>query len=152
MAEETTAARQPGPAQAEFQKIFSQWKTLVGELGALRAKYRTAPKAELPDLKNQWQETVRKGFVLQDKLLSAAENAFAEAPNTDKQVVDLLLEMFNAQMQTDDYENAARLGKLLVENHAGDIKTVCYTGIASFYIGNFDDAEKYFGIAEKDMY
>ncbi len=152
MAKETPAPSRLGPASAEFQRVLDDWKTLVGELGALRAKYRTASKEERPEMEKQWKELLEKGQAMKNQLLQAAEKAFAEAPNADTQVSDLLLDIFNTQMKDDDYENAARVGKLLVDNHAGDVKTACATGVATFCIGDLDAAEKYLGMANKDGY
>ena len=38
VAKAAPAVPKPGPANAEFQKVFEEWKTLVGQLGALRAR------------------------------------------------------------------------------------------------------------------
>jgi cyclophilin family peptidyl-prolyl cis-trans isomerase len=147
---EAPAPPRPGPAGVEFQRVLGEWKTLIGDLGALRAKYRTAKKEDRPEIKEQWQELIEKGRALEPQLVAAAEKAFAEAPNGDQQVTDLLLDIFNTQMQRDDYENAVRIGKLLVGNHVGGAKAAVYTGMAALCIGDFDDAENYLLMAAKE--
>ncbi len=146
------AVPRPGPANAEFQKVFEEWKTLVGQLGALRAKNRTATKEERPDIEKQWNELIAKGNVLKLQLFRAAEKAFAEAPNADKDVTDLLLGIFYDEVGQDDYENAARIGKLLIDNHCGNAQTYSDAGIAAVCAGDFDAAEKYLGMAKKEGY
>jgi len=151
-AKDTPAAPRPGPANAEFQRVFGEWKTFNGQLGALRAKYRTAPKEERPELEKQWNELIEKGKVLQPQFYRAAEKAFAEAPNADKQIIDLLLGIFADGVAWDDFENTARIGKLLVDNHCSTPRIVSDAGIAAVCIGDFDAAEKYLGMANKDGY
>jgi cyclophilin family peptidyl-prolyl cis-trans isomerase len=151
-AKEAPAAPRPGPANAEFQRVFGEWKTLVGQLGALRAKYRTAQKEERPELEKQWNELMEKGKVLQPQFYRAAEKAFAEAPNADKQITDLLLGIFADGVTWDDFENTARIGKLLVDNHCGTPRIASDAGIAAVCMGDFDAAEKYLGMANKDGY
>jgi cyclophilin family peptidyl-prolyl cis-trans isomerase len=151
-AKEAPAAPRPGPANAEFQRVFGEWKTFNGQLGALRAKYRTAPKEERPELEKQWNELLEKGKVLQPQFYRAAEKAFAEAPNADKQIIDLLLGIFADGVAWDDFENTARIGKLLVDNHCSTPRIVSDAGIAAVCIGDFDAAEKYLGMANKDGY
>ena len=146
------AAPKPGPANAEFQKVFEEWKTLVGQLGALRAKNRTAKDEERPEIEKQWNELLEKGKILQPKFFQAAEKAFAEAPNADKDVTDVLLGIFYDEVGQDDFENAARIGKLLIDNHCGNAQIDSDAGIAAVCVGDFDAAEKYLGMAKKDGY
>lgn len=151
-AKDEPAAPRSGPANAEFKRVFEEWKTLVGELGALRAQYRTASKEERLGIKKQWEEQLVKGKQLESRLFQASEKAFTEAPNADKQVTDLLLDIFNAEIAADDFENAARIGKLLVDNRCGDTKTVSNAGVAAVCVGDFEAAEKFLGMANKEGY
>jgi cyclophilin family peptidyl-prolyl cis-trans isomerase len=145
-------APKPGPANAEFQKVFEEWKTLVGQLAALRAKNRTAKNEDRPEIEKQWNELLEKGKILQPKFFQAAEKAFAEAPNADKDVTDVLLGIFYDEVGQDDFENAARIGKLLIDNHCGVAQTYSDAGIAAVCAGDFNAAEKYLGMAKKDGY
>ncbi|MGA2796616.1 MAG: peptidylprolyl isomerase, partial [Thermoguttaceae bacterium] len=145
-------APKPGPAKAEFQKVFEEWKTLVGQVGALKAKNRTATKEERPEIEKQWNELLEKGKILQPQLFQAAEKAFAEAPNADKDVTDLLLAIFYDEVGQDDFENAARIGKLLIDNNCGSAQIDSGAGIAAVCVGDFIAAEKYLGEANKAGY
>jgi cyclophilin family peptidyl-prolyl cis-trans isomerase len=147
-----TAAPKPGPANAEFQKVFEEWKTLVGQLGALRAKNRTAPKEERPEIEKQWNELLEKGKILQPKFFQAAEKAFAEAPNADKDVTDVLLGIYYDEVGQDDFENADRIGKLLIDNRCGNAQIKNAAGVAAVCLGDFNAAGKYLDLAKKDGY
>jgi len=151
-AKDAPAAPRPGPANAEFQRVFGEWKTLDGQLGALRAKYRTAQKEERPDLEKQWNELLEKGKVLRPQFFRAAEKAFAEAPNADKDVTDVLLGIYYDEVGQDDFENAARVGKLLIDNHCGTAQIDNAAGIAAVCVGDFNAADKYLGMAKKEGY
>ena len=120
--------------------------------GTLKAKYRTAQKEEKPELEKQWIELTVKAKVMQPQFFLAAEKAFAEAPNSDKEVTDLLQGIFNSEIATDDFENAARVGQLLVDNHCGGPKNASDTGIAAYCIGDVNAADRYLSLAEKDGY
>jgi hypothetical protein len=137
-AEEAAKAPPSGPANVEFQKVFSEWKTFLGDFGSLMAKYRTAQKEERSEIEKQWKEMREKGNAMKPRLIQAAEKAFAESPNGDKDVTELLQEVFTIQMKSDDFENAARLGKLLADNNAGDLKTVNQTAVAAIYAGDIN--------------
>ena len=155
MAQNQTESPKGGPANAEFQRVFGDWKTVVGELGALKAKYRTASKEERVDIEKKWAEVAQRGKLVQSKLVQATEKAFEEAPKSDKEVkevADLLLGIFNDKMTQDDYENTARMGKLLVDNKCGDLKTVSDTGFSAVCVGDFAAAAKYLGMADAGGY
>ena len=118
----------------------------------MRAKNRTAKNEERPEIEKQWNELLEKGKILQPQFFQAAEKAFAEAPNADKDVTDVLLGIFYDEVGQDDFENAARIGKLLVDNHCGTAQTDSDAGIAAVCVGDFNAADKYLGMAKKDGY
>ena len=55
-------------------------------------------------------------------------------------------------MQRDDYEPAAEIGKLLMENKCPDHRVPNLAGIAAFAVSDFDAAEKYLAAAEEQGY
>jgi cyclophilin family peptidyl-prolyl cis-trans isomerase len=55
-------------------------------------------------------------------------------------------------VQRDDYEPAARIGKLLMDNKCPERRVPNLAGIAAFAVSDFDDAEKYLRQAEKAGY
>jgi cyclophilin family peptidyl-prolyl cis-trans isomerase len=146
------AAPKPGPANAEFKRIFEEWKTLVGQAGALRANNRIAKDSERPELERQWNALLEKINVLKPQFFAAAEKAFIEAPNADKEVTDLLQEIFYTDVMQDDYENAMRIGKLLIDNHCETGQICSDAGIAAVCAGDFATADTYFAMAKKAGY
>jgi cyclophilin family peptidyl-prolyl cis-trans isomerase len=146
---ETAPMPQPGPAAAEYQTVLVQWKALLVELRSLQEKYRTADAAERADLQQQWNKQTEKGNVMEKRLLEAASKAYAEAPNTDKQISDLLYAVLNEDMKTDNYQEALPLAELLVKNKFSK-NVVVTAGMAAYYINDFDKAEQYLQEAKKD--
>lgn len=148
---------EPGPEAVEFQRVFGQWKDMLAELGVLQGKYREADEQQRADIRKQWDQLIEKGDAMQIQLIDAAEKAFAEAPNADKKVTDLLVDVLighvqsrRVQLQTDNYEEALRLGRLLMDNDCRDKRVYNAAGIAAFAAGDFDAAEKYLKLAKQN--
>jgi len=133
---------QGGPAAAEFQEAFAEWKDFLAEARTLQVKYREAKQDERADLKEQWSQLMKRGDALHARFVEAAVKAYAEAPNADKQVTALLLDVLVDYMRTDNYEEAFPLGKLLVTNKCPDKRAYHMAGIAAFAMNDFDAAEK----------
>jgi cyclophilin family peptidyl-prolyl cis-trans isomerase len=143
-------AAKPGPHAAEFQELFTQCKDIVADLAMLREKYRNADKAERAELQKQWNQLIVKGDAVQTKLIEAAEKAFVEAPNADKKVTDLLIDVATAEARADNYEESLRLAELLVKNNCEDKQAENLAGTSAFCVGDFAMAEKYLKAAQSD--
>ena len=63
-----------------------------------------------------------------------------------------LVKLLAQRVQRDDYEPAAEIGKLLMENKCSEKYVPNLAGIAAFAVSDFDAAEKYLGVAEKEGY
>ena len=122
----------------------------MAQFGDLQVKYRNASEAERSEIQTQWKQLVDKGNVMEPKLLAAAEKAFVEAPNANKDVSDLLLQLCVHYVGSDDYENAYRLGKVLVDHQCQDKRTCNLAGLAALAVGNLDDAEAYLKLAKEN--
>jgi cyclophilin family peptidyl-prolyl cis-trans isomerase len=98
-------------------------------------------------------------------LIETAEKAFVEAPNADKSVTDLLVDVLLGhvqtravgpagsrfvQVQTDDYDEAWRLAQVLIDNGCEDKRIYNAAGIAAFALQHFDAAEKYLKLAQEN--
>ena len=155
-AEQPAPPPRPGPKKAEFDRLLAERKDLVAELVILQNEYRKADKKGQAEIRKKWDSLIEKGDALEPKLIAAAEQAFAEAPNADKQVAHLLVDVLIGhvltgplQVQT-DYEAAGRLAKLLIDNGCKDKRIYTPAGIAAFVLQDFDAAEKYLKLAQKN--
>jgi len=145
------AAAKPGPQTQEFQRVFTEWKALLGELAGLQVKYRTADEAKRTEIQVQWNQLVAKGEQLEPKLIETAEKAYAEAPNADKQLTEFLVKMVGSKVNSDDYEPAARIGKLLMANKCDDKRLPALAGVAAFAVSDYAAAEQYLKQAEESQ-
>jgi cyclophilin family peptidyl-prolyl cis-trans isomerase len=139
----------PGSAKEEFQKIHAEYNAALAELRILQTDYRKASREEKPALEKKWKEAYAKGEALQSKYFQAAEKAFVEAPNADKELLKLLWSIFAQEVNQDDYENAARLAKLLIDNGNSSPRGFALAGVAAVAVGDFKSAAAYFDKAQK---
>ncbi len=152
------AADAPAPADKggtkaeEFRRLHSEMNGLLAELAGLQVKYRTADEDKKAEIQQQWKELIDKGDKLEPKLIEAGEKAYAESPNKDNQLTEWLVKLLAHKVQRDEYEQAAEIGKLLMENNCPAKNVPNLAGIAAFAVADFDAAEKYLGQAAKNGY
>ncbi len=151
-ADEASPAPKRGPQAEEFYRLNAEMNTLLGDLASLQLKYRKATEDQRTEIQQQWKAVVAKGDKLEPKLIAAAERAYAEAPNADKQVTDFLVKLLAQKVHRDDYELAAEIGKLLMDHNCPDPRVPNLAGIAAFASADFDAAEKYLTVAEDQDY
>ena len=78
-----------------------------------------------------------------------AEKTYVENP-ADKQIADMIFAAVATFVHNDDYEEALRLGKLLIDNKYSDQHVYNLAGAAAFFTSYYDDAEKYLRIANEN--
>jgi len=146
---------QPGPKRAESSRLLVEWKGLLAELAMLQVDYRKAAEAERAEIQKKWGALIEKGDALEPQLFKAAEAAFIEAPNADTKLTDLLVDGLIGRVQTrpfqvqsDDYEEAQRLAKLLLDHSCQDKRIYNAAGIAAYALDDFDAAEKHLKLAQ----
>jgi len=147
---EAAAAVEPGPKRKEFDRVFSEWKALLGELQELRQQYRTAEPNRRTQIKTRYDQLLEQGERLQPQLIEAAENAFVEAPNRDHELTQFLAQTVVLQLASDDYERALPLAETLIRRKAEAPAMYAFAGLAAFAVGQFDDSQKYFTAAEEN--
>jgi cyclophilin family peptidyl-prolyl cis-trans isomerase len=138
-----------GPATEEFKQLQKEFNAVNAELQILQLEYRKAPKDKRPELEKKWKQKFAEGEKLQAKYFLAAEKAYSEAPATDPKISELMLKIFDFAISRDDFENALRVGKLLIDNGHGKKRGFAMLGVAAVATGDFDAAEKYFAEAKK---
>ena len=151
-ADQPPARGKAGPKTEEFRRLQGEMNSVLGELGGLQYTYRTADEEKRGEIQQQWKELIAKGEKIEPKLLAAAEEAYAEAPTTDLALAQFLVQLIQQWLKSDDYEPAARVGKLLVENKCPVKELQNWAGVAAFAVSDFDTAERYLSQAEKEGY
>jgi cyclophilin family peptidyl-prolyl cis-trans isomerase len=149
--DQLSASGKVGPKGDKFHRLQAEMNGVLGELAGLQLKYRTADEEKQAEIQLQWKDLIAKGEKIEPKLIAAAEEAYAESPN-DLAVAQLLVRLVQQWVEVDDYEPAARIGKLLMENNCPVKELANWVGLAAFAVGDLDAAEQYLGQAEKSGY
>ena len=148
LSQETPAAAAPGVKRAEFDKLFVQWRTVVGEMRDLLGKFDAAEPAGQKEIEARYDELIKQGDAQLQPLIVAAIEAYKEASGKDIDITRFLLGILSWQVNTDDYENAFPLAKMLVDGAVGDKNIYPMAGQSAFGIGEFDLAREYLKIAD----
>jgi len=130
------------PTRAEFDKTYAQYKEIVKQCADMQDRFPVADPSERPAMAKQYDDLVAQGNELRPKLLALAEKTYVENP-ADKQIADMMFAAMATFVRNDDYEEALRLGKLLIDNKYPDQHIYNVAGAAAFFTSDYDAAEKY---------
>ena len=143
------AADEPGPAAAEFERVFAEWTTLLSEMRQLKEDYPTAGTDQKESIKKRFDELVQEADAMQPKLIEATKNAYREAPATNERVSEFLRNVTGWLMQSDDYEAALELAELLIEHETETAKLHELAGVAAASLCRLDLAEEHLKAAQE---
>ena len=121
-----------GPQRQAYDTLLAQWKGLLAELEQLQVKYRTASETEKVDIRKNLDALVTKGDTMEKELIQAAEKAFIEAPNADPKLTEMLLVVASQNVARDNYIEAYRVAKMLIDNKCADKHIYDLAGVAAF--------------------
>ena len=143
------ATGKPGPARAEFEGVFAEWKQILSDLRTVKQKYDSAPKdADIAPFQEQWKALIAKGNAHLVKLREAALNAYIEAPNLEPEITRTLVKMATDAAANDDWAVAAKLSKALLDNGCDEASLNSVAGMAAFGMDDYEAAEQYFQKAD----
>ncbi len=141
--QDSAPAAVQGAKSAEFDKIFTEWKALLEELRNLREEYRAADRSRKGEISKRYTELVAKGETMEPKVVDAAVAAFDEAPQANEEVTNFLFGLAGWEFQRDNYEQALRLSKTLLEKGVDRKELYGWAGSSAFCVGELDLAEEY---------
>ncbi len=148
---ETLSAGKTDSAKAEFDKLYGEWKSILGKLRDMRTEYRKTSAEKRPAMEEQYNALVQQGLELQPRLTSAAEAWFQADPHGAKDAGEYLLGVLFSQCQSDDYEAAFRTAKLLIDHQSEAPIVHGWAGWAAFCAGDFDTAERELKVAQDNQ-
>jgi cyclophilin family peptidyl-prolyl cis-trans isomerase len=128
-------------ASAEYHQLYGQWKDAVADVGRLQAKLAVSTSSELEATRKQFADVTAKAAELTGKLEAAAEKAYL-ADNKNRELGDLLLSMAISNLRRDNYEEAQRLAKLLVDHKYPTNDPLRILATTDFVLMNLDEAGK----------
>jgi cyclophilin family peptidyl-prolyl cis-trans isomerase len=136
-----------GPKAEAFYRINGELNALLAELAQLQIRARTADEEKQAEIQQQWKELVAKGEKIEPRLIKAAEEAYAEAPNADPEITRLLVRQLNEMVARDDFEPAAAIGNMLMKNHCSEKTVAMMAGVAAFAVSDYNNALAYMKVA-----
>jgi cyclophilin family peptidyl-prolyl cis-trans isomerase len=143
------ATKANGPAAAEYQRNFEDWKAVLKDLRALKVKYQSSSLAEQANIQQQWTELIAKGNETVAALEAAGLKAYAEAPNEDPQLTRFLVKLADDAIGRDDYATAKRITDVLIEHNCPEKQIYDSAAIAAYVLNDYENAEKYFKLANE---
>lgn len=146
-AQPAVGATQPPP----FPQVFAQWKDLLAKLRQLQEAYKTAPFEEKKELESQFNKLLAQGKQMAPVLAASAERAYVAAPNQDKQVSDFLFSTLTDKVNTDDYENAERIAKVLIGGNYPNPSVYNLGGVAAYNASDFATARQWLKKADDNV-
>jgi cyclophilin family peptidyl-prolyl cis-trans isomerase len=129
-------------ARQDFDKAYDQYKDVVKQLTDLQNRYPSATPEARPAMEQKFTDLVKEGNRLRPKMMALAEKAYIENPS-DTTLADMMYSVVATLLRGDDYEEAFRLAKLLIDNKYPQPQIYNAAGAAAFFLSNYDAAEKY---------
>ncbi len=129
-------------ARAEFDQVYDQWKKSVAELSELQIKLKFGSQSQFGVSSTRYIELIKQTDELAEKLQQAAEKAFIEN-DQDTKLGTLLLTIAVGDLRKDNYDEALRLAKLLLEHKYPNNDVNRIAASAAFAMMQLDEAQKY---------
>jgi cyclophilin family peptidyl-prolyl cis-trans isomerase len=149
--EKTAAAQEKAAAADDFPALYSQWKGQLARFAQIRGQYQTDASADRKALEAEAQNITTKVREMLEPLTIAGLKRYVAAPNQDPELTDFLIGALNGFMIADDYEIAARIARILIDNQCDKPELDFYGGMAFFMTGDYDAAQKHLQAAKDKM-
>ncbi|HVX59825.1 MAG TPA: peptidylprolyl isomerase [Pirellulales bacterium] len=153
-ADEKEAAKEPAAkagadAVADFEKQFAEWKDLLAQLRALRAKWLSVKPDERKEIEDEYAGLVKRGEEMEPKIIAGAQAAYDADPAKDPEIGKFLAELANEEVERDDYEPALKQAELLIKHNYDNPRVYNLAGVSAFCTNQFDKAKEYLNKAQK---
>ncbi len=134
--------------QAQFSKLFSEWKQTLGKLYQIRNRFQKDPSADKKALEAEYNALMKQALTMTEPLSEAAEKAYLAAPNTNKELDDFMIKTLTGLVVGDEYEKATAWAQMLLDNKLEHKDLNVLAGMAFFAVNDFDKAGKYLQAAK----
>ncbi len=126
-----------------FEKLFQQWRTLLGKLRTKRIQYRASQDdEEKAKIKKEYDAGIAEGLMLRPKVRAAAENLYRLDPS-NVEAGRFIAAQTQKAFDEDRYGEALTKSKLLAEKKYRNANVFRIAGVAALEINQFEDAKKY---------
>lgn len=136
-------AKSDDPALANFEKQLGEWRKLLAKMREAQLQYQTSKPDQRAPILQKFNEMVKDGTARETEIKKAAEAAYLAAPNTNDEVSNFVLSMVLDAVKRDNFEEARRLGQMLLDKgnkSKGIEELMC---VAAFNMNDFDAAQEH---------
>ena len=136
---------------ANFAKINSEFRAQISKLRSIQKRFsdRNTDQDTKDALKTEFDQRLEEVRKLEPQLAEAALRSYLEAPDKTPEEHEYLFVYLTGLIQSDDYDQAARVVKLLIKNGYEHKFFNLVAGLAFFGTMDFDNAEKYLTLAKE---
>jgi cyclophilin family peptidyl-prolyl cis-trans isomerase len=145
----TFAAGKDSTQPRQFKALYAEWKQVLAKLRELTERFQRADENNQAQIESEFNEVAAKARALAPQVTEAAKRAYQAAPNEDAEVGRFLISAVADSLLRDNYEDAYRVGKLLVEHKYNNPEIYNMAGAAAFYVNEYADAREYLTVADK---
>ncbi len=132
-------ADQAAATANDFEPLLEQWKTIIADLRKLQQDYRLASEAELPQIRQQYDQVLEQGMQLLPKIETAAVARFREDSN-DQQAASFLFQVASDAIEKDNYPKAYDLAQVLQEGGYDENALLPILVVAAFGTDRFEES------------
>ncbi len=133
----------------QFDQVYGQWRTVVGELAELDLQYHITASRRRAELRSRYDELVAQGSALQDQVFQIAMTAYAKAPKENPDLAAFLTGSVFMLVTQEEYEDGLRVAQLLLDGGVSFTDLSVLAGTAAFATGEFELAEKHWRRAKE---
>lgn len=141
------------PAQDQkptsFDDVYTQWTDASSKIDEVIKAYRAANSDERPALVEKYQTLAAESRKLLPKLRAASIAQFGNTGNKDARVTKTLVGMLANDVRQDKYDDALKLGGMLIDGKCEDASVDCFMGIAAYCTDDFASAATHLTKAQK---
>ena len=159
-------------AKAAFQAKFAEYKSAIRDIEKLQAEFQTADSEHRRKLNQEVTGHIAQAQSIMNAMIEAAEAAFKAAPNTDKEVTDILTavakhytigrqigapvpaqgnpqDVYYPIDGGDQFEKALPIIKLLIDGGVQNSELYVWGFLSAFATNDYDLAQKYLDKAKE---
>lgn len=133
----------------EFQKLYTEWVELMKTMRTLQLEYKSVEPDKRLAVETQFNQLRDQGDEMLVKLKAMSEEHYKADPEKHVDAGQFLATMGMYALNRDQYEEAARVFQLLIDNNYPNKGVYNYAGSVAFILGDLDSAAKYFLVADE---
>jgi len=134
-----------GPKNKAFMDSFNDYRELTKKLHAMKVEYQDARPERRTEMDAEYSKLYQQGLELHKKATEIALEAFAETPNRNPSVNDLLYSTVHWEFMRENYEEAVRIFKLMeISGIADELERFyVFAALAAMLSMNYAEADQW---------